>query len=93
MKFIYVWYFKTQSFLHRYIAEIKSYVVLPIQIIADGITFMIGGLHTSGYLLYWTVHHLMLNKDIYHKLVKEMKEQVGADRGDKLKQYVYDQNT
>ncbi|XP_065890921.1 cytochrome P450 20A1-like isoform X4 [Dysidea avara] len=63
------------------------------QIIADGITFMIGGLHTSGYLLYWTVHHLMLNEDIYHKLVKEMKEQVGADRGDKLKQYVYDQNT
>ena len=34
----------------------------------------------------------MLNKDIYHKLVEEMKEQVGSDRGDKLKQYVYDQN-
>jgi len=45
------------------------------------------------YLLYWTIHYLMLNKDIYHKLVEEMKEQVGSDCGDKLKQYVSDQNT
>ncbi|XP_065890917.1 cytochrome P450 20A1-like isoform X2 [Dysidea avara] len=63
------------------------------QIVSDGITFMLGGLHSSAYLLYWTIHYLMLNEDIYHKLVEEMKMQVGADRRDKLKQYVYDQNT
>ena len=47
-------------------------------------------MHTSGYLLAWTVHYLTLNEDVYHKLVEEMKEKVGSDQGDKLKKYAYD---
>ena len=54
---------------------------------------MIGGLHTSGYLMLWTIHYLTLNKDVYHKLLEEMRDRVGADKGDKLKSYIYDQNT
>ena len=64
-----------------------------MQVVADVITVMIAGLHSTAYLLYWTVHYLMLNKDIYQKLVEEMKEQVGSDREDKLMQYVYNENT
>ena len=54
---------------------------------------MTGGLHTSGYLLVWTVHYLTLNQDIYHNLVEEMKERVGSDQKAKLKDYAYDPNT
>ncbi|XP_065889636.1 cytochrome P450 20A1-like [Dysidea avara] len=63
------------------------------QIIADGISFMVGGLHTSGYLLVWTIHYLTLNQDVYHNLVEEMKERVGSDQQGRLKDYAYDPNT
>ena len=51
---------------------------------------MVGGLHTSGYLLVWTIHYLTLNEDVNHKLIEEMKERVGFDQGEKLKKYVYE---
>ena len=54
---------------------------------------MVGGLHTSGYLLVWTIHYLTCNEDVYHKLTEEMKERVGSDQGEKLKNYVYDTDT
>ena len=54
---------------------------------------MLGGLHTTGYLMLWTIHYLTLNKDMYNKVIEEMKEKVGSDQGDKLKSYVNDQNT
>ncbi|XP_065889639.1 cytochrome P450 20A1-like isoform X3 [Dysidea avara] len=63
------------------------------QIIAEGVTFMLGGLHTSACLLAWTVHYLTLNQDVYHNLVEEMKERVGPDQQGRLKDYVYDPNT
>ena len=53
---------------------------------------MLGGLHTSAYLMLWTIHYLTLNKDVDHKLLQEMRDRVGLDQGDKLKNYVYDQN-
>ena len=54
---------------------------------------MVGGFQTSGYLLVWTIHYLTLNEDVYHKLIKEMKERVGSDQGEKLKKYVYETDT
>jgi len=54
---------------------------------------MVGGLHTSGYLLVWTIHYLTQNQDVYHNLVKEMRERVGSDQQGKLKDYAYDPNT
>ena len=56
-------------------------------------SFMVGGFHTSGYLLVWTIHYLTLNEDVYHKLIEEMKERVGSDQGEKLKKYAYDADT
>ncbi|XP_065913881.1 cytochrome P450 20A1-like isoform X2 [Dysidea avara] len=63
------------------------------QIIAEAITFLIGGLHNTGYLLLWTLHYLTVHKDIYDKVVEEMKRKVGPDYGNKLKDYAYDHTT
>ena len=54
---------------------------------------MLSGLRTSAYLMLWTIHYLTLNKDVYHKLLEEMRDRVGSDQGDDLKNYVNDQNT
>ena len=56
-------------------------------------SFMVGGLHTSGYLLVWTIHYLTLNEDVYHKLIEEMKERIGSDQGEKLKKYANETDT
>ena len=53
---------------------------------------MVGGLHTSGYFLVWVIHYMSLNPDIAARLMKEMKEEVGDDRDQKLKDYVYSTN-
>ena len=50
---------------------------------------MVGGLHTSGYLLVWAVHYLSLHCDVKEKLISEMKERVGSDRSSRLRDYVY----
>ena len=53
---------------------------------------MVGGLHTSGYFLVWVIHYMSLNPDIAARLIKEMREEVGDDRDQKLKAYVYSTN-
>ena len=60
---------------------------------SDAISFMVGGLHTSGYLLFWTVHYLTLYNDIYDKLISEMEAIVGMDQGTKLQEYAQDSDT
>lgn len=70
--------------------QIASYF---LQIIAEAITFLIGGLHNTGYLLAWVVHYLTVHKNIYHELLNEMKTRVGSDCGELLKSYAYDNNT
>ena len=59
----------------------------------EGILYMVAGLHSTGYFLVWAMHYLMLNEDVHHKLVEEMKERVGSDQDKKLKSYTYDTNT
>ena len=54
---------------------------------------MVGGLHTSGYLLFWTVHYLTLHSNIQDKLVSEMEAVVGTDQGIKLQEYAQDSDT
>jgi len=54
---------------------------------------MVGGLRTSGYFLTFTMHYLTCNEDVYHKLIEEMRQRVGPDQGEKLKNYAYDTNT
>ena len=50
---------------------------------------MVGGLHTSGYFLVWAIHYMSLYPEVREKVIKEMRECVGEDRGAKLKNYVY----
>jgi len=59
------------------------------QITDDSLTFMVGGLHTSGYFLVWAIHYMSLYPEIAAKVIEEMKEKVGDDRDQKLKDYVY----
>lgn len=50
---------------------------------------MVGGLHTSGYLLVWAIYYMTLHPEVLKKVTLEMKEEVGSNRGEKLVQYVY----
>lgn len=61
--------------------------------VADTITFLVGGVHTSGYLLVWSIYYLTWNTSVLEKLVSEMKEKVGGDRQEKLKEYVFSGST
>ena len=71
-----------------------SYIFsLCLQILGDTISFMVGGMHTSGYLLVWSVHYLMLHPSVLEELVAEMKERVGDDREKKLREYVFSDKT
>jgi cytochrome P450 family 20 subfamily A len=63
------------------------------QIFADCLSFMVGGFHTSGYLLVWSIYYLSSHPDIFAKLLDEMKDRVGANQTHKLKDYVYSTNT
>lgn len=63
------------------------------QIVADTVTFLVGGVHTSGYLLVWSVYYLAQNPMFLEKLVSEMKGEVGRDQQDKLKKYVFSSST
>ena len=59
----------------------------------DTVTFLVAGIHTSNYLLVWSVYYLTLNAPILEKLVSEMKEKVGRDRQERLKEYVFSGST
>ena len=54
---------------------------------------MVGGLHTSGYLLVWAIYYMNLYPEVKAKVTQEMKDLVGSDRDKKLKDYVYSTTT
>lgn len=54
---------------------------------------MVGGLHTSGYLLVWAIYYMNLYSEVKDKVIQEMKDLVGSDRDKKLKDYVYSTTT
>lgn len=43
------------------------------------VTYLIGGFHTTGYLLSWTVYFLCLNPDVEQKVYEEIMEVVGDE--------------
>ena len=69
------------------------YYKLLFQMVSDGLTFMVGGLHTSGYLLVWAIYYMNLYPEVKDKVIQEMKDLVGSDRDKKLKDYVYSTTT
>ena len=50
-------------------------------------------MHTSGFLLVWTLHYLMIHPKVMEQLVTEMKNSVGTDRHKKMKDYVFSDKT
>ena len=64
-----------------------------LQIISDVITFLVGGFHSSGYMMTWLLWYLATNPDSQQRLFDEVKKEVGGDCGDKLKEYTYRSDT
>ena len=57
------------------------------QVVADAITFLIGGFHTFAYLLTWMLWYLAENSDSQDRLKAEIDSEVGPEYGEKLKKY------
>ncbi|XP_033112330.1 cytochrome P450 20A1-like isoform X2 [Anneissia japonica] len=50
------------------------------QLLADALTYVIGGLHTSGNALSWCLYFLATHKDVEEKLYTEFKEVLGDEK-------------
>ena len=64
-----------------------------LQIVCDVITFMVGGFHTSGYLMTWLLWYLATNPASQKRLHEEIAREVGGDHGERLKAYALRANT
>ena len=56
------------------------------QIEADVIS-VVGGFHTTGYLMTWLLWYLASNPASQDRLLDELKREVGGECGDRLKTY------
>ena len=54
---------------------------------SDVISFLVGGFHTSGYLMTWMLWYLASNPSSQDRLLDELKREVGGDCDQKLKAY------
>jgi len=70
-----------------------NFFTFPFQIVADVLSFTIGGFHTSGYLMTWLLWYLATNPTSQDKLHAELVQEVGGDCGEKLKQYAFRADT
>ena len=64
-----------------------------LQVVSDVISFMVGGFHTSGYMMTWLLWYLSSNPTSQQRLFDEVVREVGGDCRDKLKQYAYRSDT
>lgn len=53
---------------------------------------MVGGMHTSGYMLVWVIHYLTLHPAVMDNLLKEINE-IDTGNHDKLRDYVFSDKT
>ncbi len=61
--------------------------------LADVLSFMVGGFHTSGYLMTWLLWYLASNPASQERLVEELRREVGGECGDRLKDYALRNDT
>lgn len=54
---------------------------------SDVISFLVGGFHTSGYLMTWLLWYLASNPASQNRLHEEIVKEVGGDCGERLKAY------
>lgn len=48
---------------------------------------MVGGFHTSGYLMTWLLWYLAANPASQDRLFEELQREVGGECGERLKKY------
>ncbi len=48
-------------------------------VVAQTITFVVGGFHTTGNFLTWLFHYLACNQEVQDKVLQEVNEVVGKD--------------
>ena len=60
---------------------------------ADAITFLVGGFHTTGYLMTWMFWNLVTHPEVQERLRAEVQELVGGECGDRLKNYALNADT
>ncbi|KAG1678672.1 26S proteasome non-ATPase regulatory subunit 4 [Nymphon striatum] len=58
----------------NFLETITEAEIYSDQILADSLTYMIGGFHTSGFLLTWMIYFLCLNPEIQDRVYDEMIE-------------------
>ena len=61
--------------------------VFLVQIVSDVISFLVGGFHTSGYLMTWLLWYLAVNPASQDRLRDEVEREVGGECGDRLQTY------
>ena len=49
---------------------------------------MVGGFHNSAYMFTWMMYYLAVNPASQEKLWEELKQEVGGECGDRLREYV-----
>ena len=54
---------------------------------------MVAGFHTSGYAFTWMLWYLADNPTSQHKLWQEIKQEVGGECGDRLREYAWRNDT
>ena len=54
---------------------------------------MVAGFHTSGYMLTWMLWYLAENPASQERLWEELKQEVGGECGDKLREYAWRSDT
>ena len=71
------------------LSNITGFVIVTTtyQIVSDVISFLVGGFHTSGYMVTWLLWYLASNPASQKRLHEELVREVGGDCGDKLKAY------
>ena len=64
-----------------------------MQIVDEVITFMVAGFHTSGYMFTWMLWYLAENPASQERLWEELKQEVGGECGDRLREYAWRSDT
>ena len=59
----------------------------------DVISFMVAGFHATGYMLTWMLWYLADNPTSQDSLWEELKQEVGGERGDRLMEYAWRNDT
>lgn len=54
---------------------------------------MVGGFHTSGYMMTWLLWYLAANPASQDRLFEELQQEVGGECGEKLKNYALRSDT